>query len=103
MKYDVDPKIYFLLKESFGNDLNWALDTFYCESGLKHFNKDGTVLIGRITPDVGITQISPKYWDKELKEKGFDYWTLEGNIKAAKYILDKSGKNAWVCHQNRIR
>ena len=75
------------------------LDIAYCESNLRHFNADGTVLMGRKTADVGILQISIKHWDKELKAQGIDYWTLEGNLRAAKYILDKQGVDAWVCNK----
>lgn len=66
-----------------------------CESGLRHFNEDGSVVVGRQTPDVGLFQISPKHWETEAKKLGFDIYSLEGNTLMARHIYEVQGLGAW--------
>jgi hypothetical protein len=77
------------------------LEVIQCESGFRHFDKSGNVLIG-ITGDVGIMQIAPQYWDKEAKELGYNIYTVAGNLAMGKIIMEKQGRNAWVCYKNRF-
>ena len=66
------------------------------ESNCKQFNKDGTVLVGKLTPDdKGAFQISEKYWGKKAKELGYDIYTKVGNYKMALWIFEHHGSEPW--------
>lgn len=65
-----------------------------CESG-KRQAINGKVVIGRITPDRGLFQISPKHWLAESKRLGLNIDTLEGNVRMARVIYNAQGLNAW--------
>lgn len=66
-----------------------------CESGFRQFNDDGTVLRGSVTPDVGLFQISEKYWLDYSSQLGYNIYTIDGNMAMAKYIYEKQKLNAW--------
>ena len=70
-----------------------------CESGLKQFNEDGTILRGRINPDdVGMCQINEQYHgtrDEILENTGLDIFTAEGNVAFAKGLFDSDGSVPW--------
>lgn len=75
----------------------------HCESGSTQFNKDGTVLRGRVNPqDVGICQINLKYHSQAAEEQGIDLFTLEGNITYANRLYASQGAQPWSasasCH-----
>ena len=73
------------------------LDVFRCESGLKQFESDGTVVLSP-TLDVGIAQINLKTWLKKSQLMGLDIInSQEDNLKMAKWIYDNVGEQAWVC------
>jgi len=83
----------------FGDDAKRMEQIFICESGLRQFKDDGTVVISP-TRDFGLTQINEKTWDKKAKELGLDYkGSMIQNLQMARYIYDVQGKNAWVCHR----
>lgn len=71
-----------------------------CESGIKQFNSDGSVLISR-TSDVGIFQINQVHWDN-AKRLGIDIDTVDGNIGFAKLLKQQNGTRDWYmsskCH-----
>jgi len=87
-----DPK--FVIDEVFGVD-SVMHKIAMAESHYEQFNASGTVLIGTITPDRGLYQISPKYWGKKAIELGYDIDTTIGNCLMAKYILKVQGLSAW--------
>lgn len=64
-----------------------------CESGMRQFNADGSVLISR-TSDVGIFQINQVHW-QEAKNRGIDIYTVEGNIAFAKILKGRGGTQPW--------
>jgi len=64
-----------------------------CESKFNHYNEDGTVLRGRETPDIGVSQISPKYHPEVDAE---DLFT---NLAYARKLYDISGVKPWVCRK----
>lgn len=67
-----------------------------CESGLRQFKPDGTVLHGLVHPaDTGIMMVNMVYWADEAKKRKLDVDTLEGNIAMAKVIYDSQGLGAW--------
>lgn len=71
-----------------------------CESGIRQFNADGSVLISR-TSDVGIFQINQVHWDN-AKRLGIDIYSVQGNIEYAKLLKKQNGTGDWYmskhCH-----
>ena len=68
----------------------------HCESQLKHFNDDGTVLLGWQNPkDIGVFQINEPTWGKQAKRLGYDIRTLEGNLAMGGYIFKTEGFKPW--------
>jgi hypothetical protein len=69
-----------------------------CESGLKQFESDGTVVLSP-TMDVGIAQINLKSWLKKSQLMGLDIINSEeDNLTMAKFIYDNYGIGQWVCN-----
>jgi hypothetical protein len=73
-----------------------------CESGQgtgkpQHFNvKTGNVLHGQINPkDIGMCQINEKWNGAEATRRGWDIYTLEGNIKMANHMFRTQGLAPW--------
>ena len=64
-----------------------------CESGIRQFNEDGTVLTSR-TSDKGIFQINQVHW-KKAKELNLDIDTIDGNIAYAKLLKENNGTRDW--------
>ena len=89
------------LEEKIGDPKLYAIAQ--CESNLRQFNEDGTVLRGRQNPkDVGLFQVNERYWLEESGRIGLDIYTEDGNIAMAKYIRDTRGYKPWFwsvqCH-----
>ena len=62
----------------------------------RHFNEDGTVLIGEIDDrDIGSCQISTHWWGDTAKELGYNLWSKEGNINFAIYLYKTQGSHLW--------
>lgn len=78
-------------------------DTFVriaeCESGMRQFNDDGTVLVSK-TGDVGVLQINIKAHLQTALQMGIDIDTLEGNIAYAKYLKEKNGLSPWSASEH---
>lgn len=69
---------------------------FDCESGGKHYDKNGKVIRGKIDKaDTGIAQINLRYHGAEAKRLGYDLMTESGNIGYAKYLLENFGTKFW--------
>ena len=71
-----------------------------CESGLKHYNQDGTIVEGEKHPaDKGILQINFSAHKKEIREFetqfGISVKTPEGNIKFGEWLYQKEGLRPW--------
>lgn len=68
----------------------------WCESKIKHFEEDGTVLRGTKTPkDVGVMQINEYYHGQTAQKLGIDLHSLEGNLAYAKYLYQREGTQPW--------
>jgi len=68
----------------------------FCESTLRQFNEDGSVLHGvHNSSDVGVFQINEKYHLAKSRELGYDIYTTDGNIGYAMYLLKKEGSRHW--------
>ena len=67
-----------------------------CESELRQFNKDGTVLRGRaVRDDVGVMQINEHFHAATAKKLGIDIYSIDGNIEYAKHLYEESGMAPW--------
>ena len=67
-----------------------------CESGLRQFNFDGTVILGKVNPlDKVILQINTKYHQQEADTLGYDLDTLEGNLKFGRWLYEHQGLQPW--------
>lgn len=67
-----------------------------CESGLRQFNSDGSVLSGRVNPlDKGIFQINEHYHLESSIKLGLDVHTIDGNIAYARHLYNTAGTTPW--------
>lgn len=64
-----------------------------CESTLKQFNDDGTVLISH-TNDKGLFQVNHIHWNDAIR-LGIDLDTIDGQIAYAKHLKEKNGTKDW--------
>ena len=68
----------------------------FCESGNRHFNKDGSVLKGFLNPhDIGEWQINEIVWGEKAKQLGFDIYDQKGNQEMAMWIYQNYGTEPW--------
>lgn len=87
----VPPKsIEDIIREELGEQF---INISRCESGLKQFNEDGSVLLSK-TSDKGLFQINQVHW-QTAKDLGIDINTIEGNIAYAKLLKEKNGTVDW--------
>ncbi len=71
-----------------------------CESGLKHYNQDGTIVEGEKHPaDKGVLQINFSVHKKEIREFetqfGISVKTPEGNIKFGEWLYQRYKMKPW--------
>ena len=86
-----------LIREVWGEDAEKGIAVARCESTLRQFKADGTILRGIVNPDdIGIFQINSYYHEEDYLRFGFDVFTPRGNVEYAKYIYDRSGLAPWV-------
>ena len=76
-----------------------------CESGNRHFDKNGNVIRGRVhSPDTGRFQINSKVHLKTAETMGIDIFSEEGNLEYALYLYRENGLKDWEasrkCWQN---
>lgn len=68
-----------------------------CESRFTHYDKNGQVLKGKVDPqDRGVMQINERYHLKASREKGYDIYSLEGNLGYARYLYSLNGVRDWL-------
>lgn len=68
----------------------------FCESGNRQFNKDGSVLRGKVNPkDVGKYQINEKYHLAKSIELEMDIYTEQGNEEYAMWLYQREGSTPW--------
>lgn len=83
------------LRREFADD-PILVEIAWCESRFKQFNSDGTVVRGRVnSKDVGLMQINERFHAEDAVTKGYDIYTVEGNIAFGKYLRDKFGTDPW--------
>lgn len=84
-----------IVKEYF-KDTPALTNIAYCESRYRQFEKDGTILRGKVNGnDVGVMQINTKYHLEKAISLGMDLFTLEGNLAYGKYLYEKQGSAPW--------
>ena len=77
-----------------------ALEIANCESGVRQFNSDGSVLQGKLhPPDTGVFQINKKVHLETAQKLGYDLDTSLGNIGYAMYLLKNEGTKPWSASQ----
>ncbi len=73
------------------------IDIARCESTFRQFNKDGSLKRGKVNnKDVGVMQINEHYHLETSIKKGFDIYTLEGNMAYARHLYDREGAQPWI-------
>jgi hypothetical protein len=90
-----------VINEVFGKDADDAWNVALCESKGLHTNPDGTLVMGKITPDYGLMQINEVHLEA-AKNKGYDIRDLQDNVRYAKLLFDSYGWQPWYssksCH-----
>jgi hypothetical protein len=72
-----------------------------CESNFQHFDENGEVLKGKITPeDIGKWQINEYFWGETAEKLGINFYTEQGNKEMAEYIYETVGVQAWSASYN---
>jgi hypothetical protein len=72
------------------------VDIARCESTFRQFDQSGNIIRGKVNQaDVGVMQINEKYHADEAVKKGYNIYTVEGNLAFAKYLYDKYGSDPW--------
>ena len=85
----------------FASDTHVMNQVAKCESGWRQFNKEGSVLRGKVNnKDVGYFQINETYHLDTSIRLGYDIYTLIGNILYAKYLLDTYGLKPWKASES---
>ena len=68
-----------------------------CESRNRHFNKNGQVLRGELTPlDRGVMQVNLHYHEETAVKMGLDLHNIDDNVAYARYLYEKSGAKPWM-------
>ncbi len=68
-----------------------------CESRFRQFEKDGSILRGKITDrDVGVMQVNEYYHLARAVKLGYDLHTIEGNMAYARRLYKESGSQPWI-------
>ncbi|MFA6226961.1 MAG: hypothetical protein WC631_00535 [Candidatus Paceibacterota bacterium] len=73
------------------------IDIARCESHFRQYDKDGSVLRGKVNKsDVGVMQINLYYHADKAGKLGYDLMTPEGNMAYAKYLYNREGVQPWI-------
>ena len=92
---EVTLSIHELLALEFGES-SIMLDIARCESGVRQFNVDGSILQGHINnKDIGIFQINEFYHLDRSMALGTDIYTIDGNISYASVLYEEQGTQPW--------
>ena len=72
-------------------------DIAWCESRMRHLDKNGKVLRGTVDPDdVGVMQINTRYHKGDAEELALDLYSLKGNLEYAEHLYEKQGTKPWL-------
>lgn len=70
-----------------------------CESGGKHYDKNGQVLMranNNKSIDIGIGQINEYYWGKKATEMGLDLTKEKDNMQFTQWLFEEKGSEPWT-------
>lgn len=82
--------------QNFASDKPLMIEIAYCESQFRQYNKDGSVLRGRVNNlDVGLFQINEYYHLERSKKLGYDIYSPEGNMAYARVLFNEEGPTPW--------
>ena len=92
-----DPKnVERFIKDYFA-DIPLMAKIAKCESRNRHFDKNGQVLRGEVTPlDRGVMQINLHYHQEAAVKMGLDLHNIDDNVAYARYLYEKSGAKPWM-------
>jgi hypothetical protein len=91
-------KNYNLSQEvrKFTSDKPLMAEISRCESHFRQYEKDGSVLRGRVNNmDVGLFQINEYYHLERSKKLGYDIYSVEGNMAYARRLFNEEGPTPW--------
>jgi hypothetical protein len=78
------------------SDIPIMADIAWCESRFRQFNKRGDIFRGEINEqDVGVMQINEHYHLDTAKKKGYNIYSLEGNLAYARDLYGREGVKPW--------
>jgi hypothetical protein len=82
--------------EEYFKDEPILIDIARCESHFMQFNKDGSMHRGRVNDqDVGVMQINEYFHLETSIKKGYDIYTIEGNLAYARDLYEREGTQPW--------
>ena len=93
--FESEEQVIELMIEKEFSDVPIMKKIAVCESGMRQFDEKGKVIMGK-AKEKGLFQIHP-VWLTTMEKLGIDVDTIQGNIKAARYILNVQGLSAWTC------
>lgn len=88
---ETELRVYKMFPDDFEN----AKRVFTCESGMKHTDKKGNIIVSP-TDDYGIVQLNKIHFSK-ARELGLDPLDISGNLTMARWLYDRYQWTPWVC------
>ncbi len=81
---------------NFTSDKPLMAEIASCESHFRQYEKNGSVLRGRVNnKDVGLFQINEYYHLERSKKLGYDIYSVEGNMAYARRLYSEEGPTPW--------
>ncbi len=91
----VDVQVRQTVESSF-SDAPIMIKVAACESGLRQYARDGSVLRGiQHPPDSGVFQINKSAHRAMAQKLGLDLDTTQGNVAYARHLYDTEGTAPW--------
>ena len=91
---DAPVSVHDAIYDVFGKDAKIMLGIAKCESGARQYDENGVVIVNEKTFDYGALQINQMHIPEALK-MGLDVFTLDGNLRFGKHLLDTQGLKSW--------
>ncbi len=92
-----DPKNVERFIKDYFSDIPIMAKIAKCESRNRHFDKNGQVLRGEVTPlDRGVMQVNLHYHQETAVKMGLDLHNIDDNVAYARYLYEKSGAKPWM-------
>ena len=92
-----NPETLMAYVEQYFADEPILADIAWCESRVRHLDKNGEILRGKVdSDDIGVMQINTRYHADTAEELGIDLYSLNGNLSYARYLYEKQGTKPWL-------